>query len=287
MALNRVDRLLAGYLGFVTLIIIVRGPFGASANAWMLGMHILFGAMLYLYTRLASTDRIGRAVHVLYPVAMLLPFYTQIGLLNVPVGIDAVFINDAIVQGWEDAIFGSQISYTWIRNHPSVFWSGLLHLGYLSYYPIVTLGSVLLILRGREKDATAVVLATMIAFVVCYVFFILFPVAGPNFTFEHPTGPVREVWSARLVYNMLSGGSSFGTAFPSSHVAASTAATLTLWRVWRPLAAIFALPLVLLVVGTVYCQMHYGIDAAAGLIVGVLASVVAAKWSARSPSAAD
>ena len=39
MALNRVDRLLAGYLGFVTLIIIVRGPFGASANAWMLGMH--------------------------------------------------------------------------------------------------------------------------------------------------------------------------------------------------------------------------------------------------------
>ncbi len=284
MALNRVDRLLAGYLGFVTLIIIVRGPFGAAANAWMLGMHILFGAMLYLYTRLGSTDRIGRAVHVLYPIAMLLPFYTQIGLLNVPVGIDAVFINDAIVQGWEDAIFGSQISYTWIRNHPSVFWSGLLHLGYTSYYPIATLGPILLVLRGRESDATAVVLATMVAFVVCYVVFVLYPVAGPNYAFEPPTGPVREVWSARLVYGMLAGGSAFGTAFPSSHVAASTAATLMLWRVWRPLAAIFALPLVLLIIGTVYCQMHYGIDASAGFMIGILATVVAAKWSTNVPA---
>ncbi len=278
MALNPVDRVLAGYLGFVTLIILVRGPFSSVANAWMLGMHVLFAAMLYLYTRLGSADRIGRAVHVLYPIAMLLPFYAQIGLLNSPLAADAVFANDAVIQGWEDAVFGSQISYTWIRNKPSVFWSGLLHIGYVSYYPIVTLGPILLVLLGRHRDASAVLLSTMVAFVVCYVVFVLYPVAGPNYAFEHPTGPVREVWSAKLVYEMLAAGSSFGAAFPSSHVAASTAATLMLWFVWRPLAAIFALPLILLIIGTVYCQMHYGIDAGTGLIVGVLATVVAAKW---------
>ncbi len=154
-----------------------------------------------------------------------------------------------------------------------------MHLGYFSYYPLVTLGPILLVLQGRDRDASAVVLSTMVAFVVSYVVFVLYPVAGPNYAFEHPTGPVREVWSAKLVYGMLAAGSSFGAAFPSSHVAASTAATLMLWHVWRPLAAIFALPLVLLIIGTVYCQMHYGIDASSGLIVGILATFIAAKWN--------
>jgi membrane-associated phospholipid phosphatase len=81
------------------------------------------------------------------------------------------------------------------------------------------------------------------------------------------------------VYNVLAGGSSFGAAFPSSHVAASLAATLALWRTWKPLAAVFTIPMILLVVATVYCQMHYGIDAGAGLLVGGLAVLAAAKWT--------
>ncbi len=125
----------------------------------------------------------------------------------------------------------------------------------------------------------------MMAFVVCYLVFVLYPVAGPNYTFEHPTGPVRDVWSARLVYGVLAGGSSFGAAFPSSHVGASVAATVVLWRVWKPVGVGFTLPLILLTVGTVYCQMHYAIDATAGLMVGLVATVVAVrveKWPAAS-----
>lgn len=279
MALKPVDKLLAAYLAFVTVVIIIRGPFSNAANGWMLGMHVLFGVMLYLFTRLGDQDRLGITLHTLYPLALLLPLYSEIGLLNASLGSDVIFAHDAVIQDWEDAVFGSQISYTWIRNAPSVFWSGLLHLAYFSYYPIVTVGPVLLVLRRRLRDAQTVVLATMAAYVACYVVFVLFPVAGPNFAFDHPTGPVRNVWSARLVYRLLAGGSSFGTAFPSSHVAASLAATIALWRTWRPLAAIFTFPLILLVVATVYCQMHYGVDAGAGLLVGTMAAVAALRGS--------
>jgi membrane-associated phospholipid phosphatase len=279
MALKPVDKLLAAYLAFVTVIIIVRGPFSNPANGWMLGMHVLFGVMLYLFTRLEETDRLGIALHTLYPLVLLLPLYSEIGLLNASLGSDAIFAHDAVIQGWEDAVFGSQISYTWIRNQPSVFWSGLLHMAYFSYYPIVTVGPVLLVFRRRLQNARTVVLATMAAYVVCYVVFVLYPVAGPNFAFDHPTGPVRNVWSARLVYRLLAGGSSFGTAFPSSHVAASLAATLALWRTWKPVGAIFTVPLILLVVATVYCQMHYGIDATAGLAVGAVAAGLALRGS--------
>ena len=150
-------------------------------------------------------------------------------------------------------------------------------MAYFSYYPIVTIAPIVLALRGRHQHAQSVLFATLLAFVICYVVFVLYPVGGPYYAFEHPTGPVREVWSARLVYWLLARESSIGAAFPSSHVAATLAATGTLWIVWRPLGAAFALPALLLTIGTVYCQMHYGIDAAVGAVVGIGATVVVAR----------
>ena len=107
---------------------------------------------------------------------------------------------------------------------------------FTSLVPVV---GVLLLLYVAYRIARAVMLATMVAYVACFAVFVLYPVAGPNYAFDHPTGPVREVWSARLVYNVLAGGSSFGAAFPSSHVAATLAATVALWRTWKPLGALF------------------------------------------------
>ena len=280
LALRPVDRLLAGYVTFLTALILWRGPLSDPAYPWLLVMHGLIGIMLWLFTKLKADNAIGNALHDLYPILLLMPFYAEIGFLNRGLGDAAVYANDAVVQAWEARLFGGQISYTWIRDYPSVFWSGLLHLAYFSYYPIVIAGPILLVVRGMRPEARSVVLATMIAFVVCYLWFVLYPVAGPNYTFAHPTGPVREVWSARLVYAVLAGGSSFGAAFPSSHVAATVAATMGLWRVWKTLAAWFVLPAALLTVGTIYCQMHYGIDATSGLALGVVAGMVAARLEA-------
>ncbi len=276
MALNPVDKLLAGYLGFVTLLILARDPF-SDAGVWLLVMHALFVTMLFLFTRMREADRVGQALHTLYPIAMLLPLYAEIGFLNEQLGTEAVLRNDAVIQALEETLFGAQVSFTWIREFPSIFWSGFFHLAYFSYYPIVTVAPVVLVLRGRHRHAQSVLFATLLAFVICYVVFVLYPVGGPYYAFEHPTGPAREVWSARVVYWLLAGGSSFGAAFPSSHVAATVAATGTLWIVWRPLGAAFVLPALFLTIGTVYCQMHYGIDAAVGAIVGIGATVVVAK----------
>ena len=99
--MNSVDKLIAVYLGFVTLVIVLRGPLGGTAIAWMLGMHVLFGVMLYLlYSRLHKTDRVGRTLHTLYPLVMLLPLYAQVGLLNAPLDTDTILAHDAVIHGW-------------------------------------------------------------------------------------------------------------------------------------------------------------------------------------------
>ncbi len=275
-----VDKLLAGYLTFLTIVIFGRGVFGDPANWALLSMHVLFGVLLYLFARLEPRHRVGQFLHDLYPLILLWAFYAELGILALQLGMDSTYARDAVVQRWEDVLFGGQVSYEWIRRSPSVFWSGVFHLAYFTYYPIVLLGPLLLIARRRRRSARQVLLATMAAFIACYVVFALYPVAGPYYAFEQPRGPVRDVWSARLVYWGLSGGSSFGAAFPSSHVAATVSAVLALWREWRGFAVAFVVPAGLLVIGTVYCQMHYGVDALAGVIVGIGVWWVASRFEA-------
>lgn len=278
--MNPTDRLIGGYVVFVTAVIVLRGGLADPRNWWLLAAHALLGWLLLLFSHLRVSDRAGRILHDLYPLALLLGLYAELGILSAQLGEATTFAHDATIQGWEEAIFGGQISYTWIRSTPSVFWSGILHLAYFAYYPIVFLGPVLLVARGRNQAGRQVLFTTMIAFVACYIVFVLYPVAGPNYAFDHPTGPVREVWSARLVYWVLDQGSSFGAAFPSSHVAATAAAVIAIYREWRTLAAAFVVPAVLLVIGTVYCQMHYGVDTASGLAVGVAAALIGTRFRA-------
>jgi membrane-associated phospholipid phosphatase len=285
VALTATDNLLAGYLGLVTLVVVARGPL-ADGNPWLLAAHLLFVVALMGMRRLPPGGRWGRAVHTLYPLLLLSALYGEIGVLNDQIGLAAILRHDAVLQRWEAAVFGLQPAYEWIRRSPSVFWSGTLHAAYAFYYPMILLPAPILAARGDWDGAGRVIHTMLLAYVACYVVFLLYPVAGPNYAFPHPTGAVREVWSARLVYATLNRGSSVGAAFPSSHVAATIAAVAAVWRVWRPLAIALVVPSILLTVAVVYCQMHYGLDAAAGVLVGVVVALLAPRlWAAGGRSA--
>ncbi|MGD2136460.1 MAG: phosphatase PAP2 family protein, partial [Gemmatimonadales bacterium] len=222
MDLRPVDRLLGAYVVVVTAVILARGGAGA-ATAWLLTAHVLFGTLLILFARRDSDSGLGGVMHDVYPLLLLSAFYTELGILAEAQGLRATLAHDVTVQGWEATLFGRQISYTWIRSSPSVFWSGLLHLAYLTYYPIILAGPIVFLLGKRREAVRRVVFTLMLGFVLCYLVFLFFPVAGPNYLFSEPTGAARDVWTADVVYAILGAGSAIGTAFPSSHVAATVA----------------------------------------------------------------
>ena len=87
--------------------------------------------------------------------------------------------------------------------------------------------------------------------------------------FPRPTGVMVDNAMARLVYGTLANGGSYGAAFPSSHVAATTSAVIAAWLGDRRVGMVLVVPALLLAVGTVYCHMHYAIDAGTGLLVGI------------------
>ncbi|MFQ5888545.1 MAG: phosphatase PAP2 family protein [Gemmatimonadota bacterium] len=225
---------------------------------------VAVGLVLALAHRPVPTRRLPAFFRVAYPLAAMPLLYLELATLN---QLQFLGYFDPVVQGWEAALFGSQLSVDASRWIPSLWVSELMHMGYFSYYFIVP-GAAIAVFMGREVAGLERLAFTVsLAFLVCYTCFAVFPVAGPRYEFPPIDGPqVNGVFFA-LVHRILEGGSSKGTAFPSSHVAAAVAAWLAT-RQESPLAFRIVAPFAAtLLLGTVYGRFHYGVDAAAGLLV--------------------
>ena len=101
--------------------------------------------------------------------------------------------------------------------------------------------------------------------------FVLFwPVTGPYWQLPQPIPDTEGWFFPQLTNAIVAGGSSRGSAFPSSHIAASIS-VLGMARLYnKPAYRILFLPVMLLTVGTVYGGFHYAVDAVAGLAIGLL-----------------
>ena len=262
--LRPVDVLILAYVAVVSVVAATRVSVFPGC-AWLLAANGLIVALVVLVTR-NDLGPFGRLVHDLYPIILLAALYASLDLVN---GGGRVAVHDPTVRRWEAALFGGQPSRDWWQRWPSRFWSTLLHGAYCSYYGIVVVPALVLASRDDRTALRRFVLAVIATFLACYAVFLFFPVAGPYYAFPRPTGSFVDNPMARLVYAMLAGGSSYGAAFPSSHVAASVAATMAAWHASRRLGVALLVPTALLTVAVVYCQMHYAVDAIAGLGVGM------------------
>jgi hypothetical protein len=268
VGLRPVDLLLLGYLGVVSVV--AAGRLERVPECWWLLLaHALFVLLLVLLTR-PNLGAFGRAIREVYPLLLLVGLYSELDVLN---GSGSVAVHDPLVQRWELALFGAQVSAAWWQRMPSRFWSALLLAAYFSYYLILIAPAFYFALRRDLASLRYFVLVVMATFVVCYLVFIFFPVAGPYYEFPRPAAWFTDNVFARLVYQTLATGSSYGAAVPSSHVAATVAAAIASAHGSRRLGLALVIPTALLTVGVVYCQMHYGVDALAGLATGAVVAL--------------
>jgi membrane-associated phospholipid phosphatase len=252
-----------GFLAINTAFLLWRAPVLSAWPVLLLANLLTVGLILLL-----ARSRLSPVVVFLggaYPLILTLGFYTQLGIITQAVA----HLKDPVVQGWEEALFGGQVSVTWHQSQPAALLSWLLHICYASYYWLVVLPPLYLFARRGPEAFERGTFLVSLAFYACYLVFLLFPVAGPRYFFGNAAGPAAEVPPARLVRELLEGGSAWGTAFPSSHVAASWCAVASLWPYARGLFWGLAPVAVGLAVGTVYGQFHYAVDSLAGAALAV------------------
>ncbi len=275
-----VELALMAYAAVVTAVALDRAP--AAPGNWGIALaHALVVVLVLLLAR-AGASATGRALRDVAPLLLLLGLYAALDVLHTGPYHRSY---DALVLGWEERLFGMQPARDWWQRHPSRFWSTVLHGVYFGYYLILAVPALFFLARGDRPALRGFTRAVMTTFCVCFLVFIFLPVAGPYYTFARPTGPFVETVTAKLVYASLTSGSSYGAAFPSSHVAATTAAGIAAWRGSRRLGLALLAPVVLMPIATVYCQMHYAVDALAGIGIGLSVPALAARLEGADLSA--
>lgn len=261
-----VDLVTLLYVAVATAAVLAFSKADHAGWNWLLTANALLVVLVLIAPAARRAGPMGRFIGDWYPMVLLLGLYAEVGIVNVDLG----YQHDLLIQRLEQWVFGSQLSYRWIREMPNPLLSWLLHGCYLSYYAILYGSPLGLWLSGRHDAARRTIFVVMVTFYSCYVVFLFFPVAGPRYAFDLVHNAATDVWPARVAQWVLDRGDSWGAAFPSSHVAAAVVAAGCALRYWRPLGLALAPLTVGLVVSVVYGQFHYAVDAVAGLVVAAL-----------------
>jgi membrane-associated phospholipid phosphatase len=266
--------LLVVYLS-ATAIVLVAGRSRVSAMGIV--MHL---AVLAAIAAATWVPRLPRWLMAWAPLMALFFLYTEMPMLIRAVGHDAVY--DALVIAWENALFGGQPSLAWAARWPSRVLSELLHLAYFCYYAIIVSVPALLYWLSRRADFSEAVFVLMLTFIVCFLFYLIFPVAGPRYlataSTDAPHGPVRSV-----VVWLLETRSSRGTAFPSSHVAVALTQSILAVRYFGARGFTVGVVSVGLALGAIYGGFHYAVDVIAGALLGMLTCALGlVLWPSRA-----
>jgi hypothetical protein len=275
---DSLDRLTVGYICIATVVLIAHfmGWRGASPTAaetvWLLVAHLLVITLAILAPISRARAKTHSFLAEWYPAIVMGSLYSTIGLLNSTSG--SIHTFDNLVQGWELAMFGRMIAYDWIRIMPNPVLSAVLHLCYLSYYLLVIVAPLGFWFTRKRGEARQAIFAASFCFFVCYAVFLLFPVAGPLYYWPFPENAATQIWPAQWAESVVLRGDAYGSAFPSSHVAVSVVATIYAFRGSRVLGWILLVPTIGIFFGVVYSQIHYGVDALAGLAVGLGVSLL-------------
>lgn len=200
---------------------------------------------------------------------------------------------DHVFAGWEQSLFGCQPSLLFAQKVPWGWFSELMCLGYVSYFPLMLIVYLYYFFkRYREFQMSAFVILT--SFFIYYVIFVLVPVTGPQFYYlavgmekiaagvfpdlgdwflTHSERMAAPGWAEGFWYHILDlthdAGERPTAAFPSSHVGVTTVVMLLALRT-RSRGLIFTiLPFfVLMCLSTVYIYAHYAVDVMGGLVTG-------------------
>lgn len=202
---------------------------------------------------------------------------------------------DHVFASCEQAVFGCQPSLLFSQIVPCGWFSELMCLGYVSYFPLMVIVCLYYFFQ-RYHEFQLCALVMLGSFFTYYVIFILLPVTGPQFYYlavgtdqiaqgifpnlgdwflTHSERMAAPGWSDGFFYHLLDithdAGERPTAAFPSSHVGVTTVIMLLALRTRSRRLILTILPFyVLMCFATVYIYAHYAIDAIAGLVTGII-----------------
>ena len=234
-------------------------------------VHILFRAFVLLvigalivFQRIQRNNKTIQTIRLFFPFLILGFIYKETDYLN------NLFIAenfDSFLSHLEYSIFGCQPATEFYMLVGNGIIAESMYFGYFSYYVLVIGFPLFLYLRINKLLGEQMVFIIITSFVTYYLFFIIFPAAGPQYYFAKelfflPNG----YFFGPLVKYIQFHGEGATAAFPSSHVG------ICLMIIWSSFTSakkllLMTLPVgLLLITATVYIGAHYLVDVIAAFI---------------------
>ena len=245
-------------------------------HVWYLEALLNLGAICFILFIVSVVDDRSNSVLLLlrnfYPLLFFPLFYKQVGRISHILFAENL---DSYLQRIEYAIFGFQPSSRLAHLLPQIWLAEYMHFAYSCFYLIMPALGLLLY---RRKDLFKEYLFTLCnAMFVCYLIFILFPVAGPN---AHSSNGFSKGFLFIPLMNSISKVDIEAAAMPSSHVACAAVVLYYAWRYVPRLRIVFATICISLMISTVYCGYHYAIDVFGGLLTAAVV-IGLSTWACR------
>ena len=267
VAATTVDHLYFSWFAALSALILI---FHSRLPGWpdYLALHAIVVIAILTLISLAPTHRWANFLHDWYPLAVFILCFEEVARLSLLL---ATSWQDQYILDFEARLFPTPPT-VWLAAHGNWLITEFMELGYFSYFVLLMIVGGALYSRPGRRAFRQVMTASVVSYLICYVFFLLFPTEGPHHTLAalHTTpitgGPFH--WLVLLIQRHAG---VHGCAFPSSHVAAGLVSLIFAWKYAPRLAAALTPLVVLLCLGAVYDRYHYVSDILAGLLVGAFA----------------
>jgi len=274
-----IDRIVAAWNALMAAAWLAAAGGERFAPLWA-ALHAVAAAFLPLWLRGAPTSRgvLAAALREGYPWLVWALAWRELGALHAA---QAGAAHDPLIARLDVALLGGPWHRCWPRAAAWPWLQETAHLVYLSYFALLLVMPVRALARRRRDELRAVTLGLVTAFLGCFAVSAALPVCGPRLA--EGAGAGNGLF-AGLASALRAAGDSPGTAFPSSHCAASISVACAAWRVGaRRLAPWLAAWAAAIVLSTVYTGNHYALDAAAGTAWALLLHAALGPRRARAP----
>ncbi len=153
-----------------------------------------------------------------------------------------------------------------------------MYFSYFFYFLIVFVVAIPMYLKKMYRQFSEALFTVSLTFYFCYIFFIIFPVAGPRFYFPGANiDKLNGYFFAKILKFVLDNAEIEGGAFPSSHVAVALQVLFFTHKYLKKIRIPFTIMFISLMISTVYGRFHYAVDVIGGIIVGIAFYLTAPK----------
>ncbi len=244
--------------------------------------HILFRVFILLFILAAALTDKGKSryttlrnIRIFFPFLILVYLYPETDYLN---NILCRSDLDWWFSGAEEEIFGCQPSLSFASTWHHNLWAEWMYFGYFFYYCMIAGVPLYIYFRISHQNGEKFAFILISSFLLYYLFFIIVPVAGPQFYFREKADPLPRGFIFGKVLRFIQHyGEGRTAAFPSSHVSISLMLVWGCFRYARKLLPLIIPVCILLIFSTVYLRAHYVID----VLGAMLTTPVVLKATAR------